>query len=175
MEIGCSGESKDSSTGPGSFLTIIRANGMHKFQPTSLSTPTLRLIVYSNELCMRNGPLRTWLIKECTEFVQDVLDRYFPYELKEEFKDGVHIYCIDKHTIVWDEKNKRKMKSIMMSLSFKPFEGRGRRLDEDERDGSAVEDGTLVQQSSVETSKRTLNQRSTSSQVNPSLHSPSAS
>jgi len=68
---------------------------VHKFTgPEELS-----LIVHKNGLFIKNGPLRSYNLPECRSFIQDVLDGYFPSELKKMFPRGVRFVTVDKRDI----------------------------------------------------------------------------
>jgi hypothetical protein len=41
----------------------------------------------------RGGPLRPYSLPECRVLVADLMDGYFPWELKEDYPDGVPLRC----------------------------------------------------------------------------------
>ncbi len=51
----------------------------------------LDLIIYKDGMWFRNGPLRQWNLKIAKDFIKDIMDGFFPYELKEEYPDGISI------------------------------------------------------------------------------------
>ncbi len=49
----------------------------------------LKIALYGNGFMLRRGPFRTYDLESSQAFFKDVLDGYFPFELKESFPDGV--------------------------------------------------------------------------------------
>ncbi|CAH8505083.1 unnamed protein product [Heterobilharzia americana] len=57
------------------------------------------IILYADGLCLHSGPFRSYKNHETLQFVQDILDGYFPSELQSRYPNGVQFELIDKHTI----------------------------------------------------------------------------
>lgn len=71
---------------------ISRKGGVAKFtQRTEMS-----IVFYRDGLFFENGPLRPYNVKETQNFVQDILEGYFPLELKESHPEGVVFRLHDK-------------------------------------------------------------------------------
>jgi uncharacterized coiled-coil protein SlyX len=103
-----------------SQLKIIKSgSNSAKFSPP----PALSLIFYRDGLFFRNGPLRRYHLAECETFCRDLLEGYFPYELKAEFPDGVVFNVTDKSSELYS-------KSSEIPSNFKAFGGVGNRLGE---------------------------------------------
>jgi len=68
---------------------------VHKF----IGPDELSLIIHKNGLFIKNGPLRSYDLPECRSFIADVLDGYFPSELKQEFPKGVRFVTVDRRNI----------------------------------------------------------------------------
>lgn len=68
---------------------------VHKF----IGPDQLSLIIHKNGLFIKNGPLRSYELPECRSFIADVLDGYFPSELKQEFPKGVRFVTVDRRNI----------------------------------------------------------------------------
>jgi hypothetical protein len=66
-------------------MKLTKSGNMHKLELQR----SLDLCFYKNGIFFKNGPLRPYAMPECQAFVKDILDGYFPYELKEEFPGGV--------------------------------------------------------------------------------------
>eukprot|EP00668_Euglena_longa_P033424 GGOE01042986.1.p1 GENE.GGOE01042986.1~~GGOE01042986.1.p1 ORF type:complete len:516 (-),score=38.81 GGOE01042986.1:198-1745(-) len=54
------------------------------------------IVFYLDGLCMNNGPFRPYHWPAAQAVIQDLLDEYFPYELKDKFPDGVPLEVVDK-------------------------------------------------------------------------------
>ncbi len=78
-------------------MQIVRQNNMHKFAAPS----TLPVTIYRNGLFLRSGPLRPYAMRECQLFIQDVMEGYFPSELKDEFPLGVVFAPIEDKSSVY--------------------------------------------------------------------------
>ena len=63
----------------------------------------------------RNGPLRTYSTNEAKLFIRDILDGYFPSELKHDFPNGVLFEAVDCTTVKCPESqisSKHAVKSL---------------------------------------------------------------
>uniref|UniRef100_A0A3Q0KP67 UBX domain-containing protein 11 n=1 Tax=Schistosoma mansoni TaxID=6183 RepID=A0A3Q0KP67_SCHMA len=56
------------------------------------------LTLYADGLCFNSGPFRPYKNHDTLQFVQDILDGYFPSELQSSYPNGVQFKLIDKHT-----------------------------------------------------------------------------
>lgn len=63
---------------------VKRRDGSHGF-----ATPSLTLTFWSNGLQLNDGTLRPYGASEAIAFLRDLLDGFFPYELKHAFPEGV--------------------------------------------------------------------------------------
>eukprot|EP00967_Tisochrysis_lutea_P156132 scaffold314006_cov28-Tisochrysis_lutea.AAC.1 len=76
--------------GAGSSI-VKREDGSH-----GLQTKALPLVFWRDGLQVDNGPLRAYGAPDCAAFLRDLLDGYFPYELKHAFPDGVPFGVTDR-------------------------------------------------------------------------------
>lgn len=97
-------------------------DGSHRLQQ---SQPTLSLIFWRNGMEVQGGELRPYGTPQCTSFLKDLLDGFFPYELKYAFPDGV-IFSVQDRSHVDDDQPEHTW-------------GQGRRLDS--RGGGAAARG----------------------------------
>ena len=51
---------------------------------------------------LRGGPLRSYQQSSNRSFVKDLLDGYFPFELKREFPEGVPFKLVDQTHVAFD-------------------------------------------------------------------------
>jgi len=72
---------------------VQRADGSHGLQQ---KLATLPLTVWRNGLQLSTGPLRAWEEASTGSFLRDLLDGYFPYELKHAYPDGVQFELHDR-------------------------------------------------------------------------------
>merc|ERR1711907_128279 len=56
----------------------------------------LELAFWKNGFQVNGAPLRSYKVAVNRAFVQDILDGYFPYELKEKYPDGVPFTVMDR-------------------------------------------------------------------------------
>lgn len=131
----------------GSSMRIhTNVHGVTKFLPPV----SLDLILYKDGMWFRNGPLRVWSLKESREFIKDIQEGYFPYELKDEYPEGVCLAIIDRskvycHDMKMNGGASNSTNPSASSTSFTAFAGKGNRL----------EDGKEVEGSSPNTSPAT--------------------
>ena len=103
--------------------------GVTKFLPPI----SLDLILYKDGMWFRNGPLRSWNMPAAQEFVKDIEEGFFPYELKEEFPDGVALAVIDrsKHFCHQHANTSATTSSnATPNPTFTAFKGKGNRLED---------------------------------------------
>lgn len=119
-------------------LRLAKKNGAHQFVPP----PSLSLTIFKNGLWLKDGPLRPYSLPECQAFLQDVLDGYFPAELRQEYPDGVVFSPLeDKSALRFVPSNGSGGSSSGStntngtgssdSTKFIPFRGTGNRLTDD--------------------------------------------
>jgi hypothetical protein len=104
---------------------VQRDDGSHRLQQ---SQPTLSLIFWRNGMEVQGGELRPYGTPQCTSFLKDLLDGFFPYELKYAFPDGV-IFSVQDRSHVDNDQPEHTW-------------GQGRRLDS--RGGAAVRGGAAA-------------------------------
>ncbi|KAJ9581305.1 hypothetical protein L9F63_023520 [Diploptera punctata] len=84
----------------------------------TFKTPdSIPLVLYADGLTLFSGPFRAYTTRSTQQFLQDILDGFFPSELQHDYPDGVCFQVIDKHEISY--KSGRK---------WKPFVGKGYKL-----------------------------------------------
>ncbi|EKX51872.1 hypothetical protein GUITHDRAFT_134207 [Guillardia theta CCMP2712] len=66
---------------------VVAHNGIRKLKEKAQVSYTF----YQDGIFARGGPLRPYKLKESKLLVKDLMDGYFPWELKEEYPDGVPI------------------------------------------------------------------------------------
>eukprot|EP00960_Hanusia_phi_P058951 764027-Hanusia_phi.AAC.1 len=66
---------------------VVACNGIRKLKEKAQVSYTF----YQDGIFARGGPLRPYKLKESRLLVKDLMDGYFPWELKEEYPDGVPI------------------------------------------------------------------------------------
>eukprot|EP01083_Nonionella_stella_P015369 42994_1 len=72
-------------------LEVVCEKRLHSFKhPRRIS-----LIFYKNGIFINNGPLRVYSLPEAQSFCKDILDGFFPFELRDEYPDGVHFDMMD--------------------------------------------------------------------------------
>ena len=96
----------------GAFAAKIEElNSLLSSEPTQIKTDAKRgkivhaselfesisVTVYSDGIMLRRGPFRDIRSESYESFVRDVMDGFFPSELRDEFPDGVMFHLIDKH------------------------------------------------------------------------------
>ncbi|CAH8840105.1 unnamed protein product [Trichobilharzia szidati] len=73
-------------------------------QSTSSNIACLRnespvpIVLYADGLCFNSEPFRLYKSHDTLQFIQDILDGYFPSELQSRYPNGVQLKLIDKHT-----------------------------------------------------------------------------
>ena len=104
---------------------VQRGDGSHRLQQ---SQPTLSLIFWRNGMEVQGGELRPYGTPHCASFLKDLLDGFFPYELKYAFPDGVTFSVQDRSHVDNDQPEHTW--------------GQGRRLDS--RGGGAARGGVAA-------------------------------
>ncbi|KAI9206880.1 uncharacterized protein BJ171DRAFT_472875 [Polychytrium aggregatum] len=84
-------------------LEALRTNQVIREKNTNLhllKTPDpLSLTLYQNGFVLEGGSFRPYTDQAAAMFMCDLMDGYFPYELKDTYPDGVPFKIIDRHTI----------------------------------------------------------------------------
>ncbi|KAJ3221274.1 UBX domain-containing protein 11, partial [Chytriomyces hyalinus] len=78
----------------------------------------LEIEVYSDGITLKKGPLRKFSDHATKLFMRDIIDGYFPYELKHLYPEGVPFKLKDLHECTYES----------MHAKFTPFSGRGHHL-----------------------------------------------
>ncbi|OON13959.1 SEP domain protein, partial [Opisthorchis viverrini] len=60
--------------------------------------PMIPITLYADGICLYRGPFRPFQEQSTMQFIQDILDGYFPSELQREFPGGVPFSLTDKRT-----------------------------------------------------------------------------
>jgi hypothetical protein len=146
------------------------SSGVTKFLPPA----SLDLLLYKNGMFFRNGPLRSWASKEARDFIRDVEEGFFPYELKEEYPDGVCLAVIDRSKYICPDRTTGAVSLLSSSTAarmeedgrakFTAFAGKGMRL----------EDGKVVEGPTATAGTSTTNVASSTPSASPKLTSSTA-
>ncbi|KAF8561957.1 hypothetical protein P879_01660 [Paragonimus westermani] len=56
------------------------------------------LVLYADGICLYNGPFRSFKEQTTMQFIQDILDGFFPSELQSKFPDGVPFKLTDRRS-----------------------------------------------------------------------------
>eukprot|EP00854_Cymbomonas_tetramitiformis_P003835 gene3835-4791_t len=67
-------------------------------------TENLNLFLYKDGFQLRDGPLRPFSVASNVAFIRDIQDGYFPYELKDEFPEGVPFKLVDYTASTFSER-----------------------------------------------------------------------
>ncbi|KAK7862391.1 hypothetical protein R5R35_004168 [Gryllus longicercus] len=76
------------------------------------------LTLYANGLILNNGSYRSYDDDSTQQFLQDILDGYFPSEFQNDYPDGVPLHVEDKHHINYEAPKQ----------TWSAFSGKGYRL-----------------------------------------------
>ena len=71
--------------GEGEKEIAVGADGLRRFKEKAL----VAYVFYKNGIFARGGPLRAYALQESRVLVKDLMDGYFPWELKDEYPEGV--------------------------------------------------------------------------------------
>ncbi|KAJ3245285.1 UBX domain-containing protein 11 [Chytriomyces hyalinus] len=100
----------------------------------------LEIAVYCDGITLKKGPLRRFSDHATKLFMRDIIDGYFPYELKHLYPEGVPFKLKDCHENTHES----------MHAKFMAFSGRGHHLNFTRAD-NAIENNNLKQPTSSET------------------------
>jgi hypothetical protein len=98
---------------------VVKIDGVHRLD---MQIKTVNLVFYRNGMFFKNGPLRSYVLPEARMFVKDIMEGYFPYELKDDYPDGVYISAVDRSQEDWTSGGAVKQ------TDFKAFGGAGHAL-----------------------------------------------
>jgi len=98
--------------GDGKSQVVTGANGETKLK----AVESISLVVWEDGFQLRGGPHRPSSLPQNKAFLQDLLDGYFPYELKDQYPDGVPFQIMDRSTVAF---------TASAAASFQPFTGAG--------------------------------------------------
>jgi hypothetical protein len=84
---------------------IVNFNNGAKFE----TADSINLTLYSNGICLFNGPFRSFDDSLTRKFCIDICDGYFPSELQAKYPDGVSFNLIDKRDICFQEKQENSV------------------------------------------------------------------
>lgn len=87
------------SEATGSGEVVKRRDGSHGFE---LSPPTLTMTFWRGGLQLDDGAVRGYAQPATVAFLRDLLDGFFPYELKGAYPEGVLFSLVDKRHLVAD-------------------------------------------------------------------------
>lgn len=90
-------------------LNALAGEGVAKITHTKdgarLKMPdAVQLTLYANGILLFNGPFRPFVETSTQNFVQDILDGYFPSELQQRYPEGVPFNVTDKREVVYEDK-----------------------------------------------------------------------
>ncbi|KAJ1473521.1 hypothetical protein T484DRAFT_1912867, partial [Baffinella frigidus] len=71
--------------GEGEKEVAVGPDGIRRFKEKAL----VSYVFYSDGVFARGGPLRSWALPDTKVLVRDLMDGYFPWELKDDYPDGV--------------------------------------------------------------------------------------
>jgi UBX domain-containing protein 11 len=78
--------------------------------------PTIKLTFFHNGIMIQRGPFRYSHSESYRSFMSDILDGYYPSELKERYPDGVIFDLIDRHDIDYDEEDTSAAKMSVSTM-----------------------------------------------------------
>ncbi|KAJ3218018.1 UBX domain-containing protein 11, partial [Clydaea vesicula] len=122
-------------SGEGKGYITAEADGNHRLKIPN----TLLLRIFKNGFIFRNENFRSFNNQVNRNFIQDILDGYFPYELKDEFPNGNPIEL------------KEDMNKLYQSLSDIIFTGEGYSLANQKKTTSWEENGSEEDEVDVDT------------------------
>lgn len=100
---------------------VVQENGVYKFKQGG---ENINLQIYKDGMFYQNGPLRPYAMPEARAFIKDLLEGYFPYELKDTYPDGVWIVLEDFSKHMYAEVAKKGA----VESNFHAFSGQGNRV-----------------------------------------------
>lgn len=70
----------------------VSEGAVHRFK----APENVCITFFKNGLVLQGYPFRPYSSKEAQSLLSDILDGYFPYDLKKKYADGVPLRCVDK-------------------------------------------------------------------------------
>lgn len=121
---------------------VKQGDGVNKFEPQK----EFNIWFFKNGLQMKGFKFYPYHSKEAQSVLSDILDGYFPYDLKEKFPNGVPLKPIDKTDDMYDaEKIREEKKGPMGVEDFdKPEAPMGKQTFLKQFPESVVKDGVVV-------------------------------
>ena len=83
---------------------VVNAAGVNKFQKHD----EFPIWFYKNGLILKGFPFYPYYSKEAQSVLSDILDGYFPYDLKKKYPEGVPLKPIDRVNEVYNPNDKKK-------------------------------------------------------------------
>ncbi|KAG5452070.1 UBX domain-containing protein 11, variant 2 [Clonorchis sinensis] len=80
------------------------------------------ITIYADGICLYRGPFRAFHEQSTMQFIQDILDGYFPSELQQEFPGGVPFSLTDKRTEYFNHKDQVGRSGSPRRKDCGPFE-----------------------------------------------------
>jgi hypothetical protein len=94
-----------------------------------VAVSSIPLVVYKDGIVLRDGPFRPFSSESCAAFVDDVLDGFFPDELKADFPEGTVFALNDKTDVTFAEDRApvaaQKSGCADAPVAFQAFSGAG--------------------------------------------------
>ena len=106
--------------GEGEKEIAVGPDGMRRFKEKAL----VAYVFYKNGIFGRGGPLRPYKLPESKVLVKDLMDGYFPWELKDEYPEGVPLRVEFRLAEAWG----RNAAGAENVPAFKAFAGAGQAL-----------------------------------------------
>ena len=75
------------------------------------TTKSIKLTLYSNGICLFDGPFRSFDDALTKKFCIDIMDGYFPSELQSRYPDGVPFDVIDKRDVFFKDERSSILKT----------------------------------------------------------------
>ena len=70
----------------------VAQGGIHRFK----APESVCITFFKNGLVLQGSPFKPYSSNEAQSMLSDILDGYFPYDLKKKYPDGVPLRCVDK-------------------------------------------------------------------------------
>ena len=71
---------------------LVAQGGIHRFK----APDSVAIVFFKNGLVLQGFPFRPYSSNEAQSLLSDILDGYFPYDLKRKYPDGVPLRIVDK-------------------------------------------------------------------------------
>lgn len=115
----------NAAAGEGKGNVLVGPNGERKLV---MPTPR-RLVLWADGFQVDDAPFRSYAVDASRAFMTDLMDGYFPYEMKDSHPDGVPFKLVNKSEGRYD-------------AGFKAFSGQGARLDGGAGAGASSQTGS---------------------------------